>query len=209
MTRSRQLMICLLAAALMGMGIAGFGAARLQAQAQPKPKAEKTAVAVVNVAELINKCDKNVAFQAEMQKRGNAFQQETQKKQNDINLMKLDLDDLANAQDRAKKEREIVKALAEFRAWYQIEQEDFVRDQRLNLIDLYGDIDKTVAMIAEREGYDVVLFSTPTPDFEQLTPEQLLQAIGNRRVIYQNDKVDLTQVVLGQMNLDHKNKGNN
>ena len=206
MTRTRQLMTCLIVATLIGVGFAGFGVSRLQAQ--PKAKAEKTAVAVVNVAELINKCDKNIAFQAEIQKRSAKLQQEAQEKQNKINLMKLDLDELANAQDRAKKEREIIKSLAEFRACYQIEQEYIVRDQRLNLIELYGDIDKTVAMVAEREGYDVVLFSTPTPDFEQLNPEQLLQVIGNRRVIYESPKVDMTKIVLEQMNLDHLNKGN-
>lgn len=206
MTRSRRLMICLFAAAMFGMGLAGFGVSQLQAQ--PKAKAEKTAVAVVNVAELINKCDKNQAFQAEVQKRSNRLQAEAKEKQDAINLMKLDLDAIANAQDRANKEREIIEAIAEFRAWQQIQQEVLVRDQRLNLIELYGDIDKTVAVVAEREGYDIVLFSTPTPDFEQLNPEQLLQVIGNRRVIYQTEKVDVTKVVLEQMNLDHLNDGN-
>ncbi|MFN3165924.1 MAG: OmpH family outer membrane protein [Phycisphaeraceae bacterium] len=206
MTRPRRMMTCLFAAALLGIAFAGFGVSQLQAQ--PKAKADKTAVAVVNVAELINKCDKNQAFQAEIQKRNGRLQQEAKEKQDKINLMKLDLDAIPNAQDRAKKEREIIEAIAEFRAWQQIQQEVLVRDQRLNLIELYGDIDKTVAVVAEREGYDLVLFSTPTPDFEQLNPEQLLQVIGNRRVIYQTDKVDLTKVVLEQMNLDHLNDGN-
>ena len=119
--------------------------------------------------------------------------------------MRLDLDVIADPAARAKAEREIIQKIAEFRAWQQIQNEFLARDQRLNLIELYGDIDTTVAAVAKREGYDLVLFSTPTPDFEQLNPEQLIQVIGNRRVVYQDDKIDVTQIVLAQMNLDFQN----
>ncbi len=206
MKRRTRLMICLLAAAAFGIGLAGFGAQRLEAQNQAK--ADKTAVAVVNVGELIQKCDKNTTFQGEMQKRRNTLKAESDKKQSDIKQMQLDLDLIANAQDRAKKEREIIEALSEFQAWQQIQQQYLLRDQRTFLIELYGDIDKTVAAVAERQGYDLVLFDTPSPDFEQLNPEQLVQAIGNRRVVYRSDKVNLTPLVLEQMNLDHQNRGN-
>jgi len=201
MTRPRRIVICLIAAAVVGIGFAGVGVQRLQAQAAAK-KAEKTAVAVVNVAFLINKCDKKTGFDEEIQKRAAAYERDQQKKQERINTMRLDYEVIANPQKRAEKEREIIQAIAEFRAWQQIQQEYIARDQRLNLIELYGDIDRTVATVAQREGYDLVLFSTPTPDFEKLNPEQLLQVIGNRRVIYQTDKIDITSVVLEQLNLD-------
>ncbi len=207
MTRHSRMMICLIAAATIGVGLTGLGVQRLQAQAQAK--AEKTAVAVVNVAELIAKCNKNVSFQAEMQKKRTALQAEAQEKEKKINLMRADLDVIANPQDRAKKEREVIEALSEFQAWQQIQQQYILRDQRAFLIELYGDIDKTVAAVAERVGYDMVMFDTPIADFDQLNPEQLVQAIGNRRVIYRTDRVNLTPLVLEQLNLDHLNRGGN
>lgn len=207
MTRHSRMMICLLAAATIGLGLTSLGVQRLQAQAAAK--ASKTAVAVVNVGELIQKCKKNVDFQAEMQKKRGTLQAEAEAKQNKINLLRADLDVIANAQDRAKKEREVIEALSEFQAWQQIQNQYILRDQRAFLIELYGDIDKTVAAVAQREGYDLVLFDTPIADFDKLNPEQLVQAIGERRVIYRTDNVNLTPLVLDQMDIAYQNRGNN
>lgn len=205
MPRTRYALFCLLIAAL-GLSFAGLGVQRLQAQAA---KAEKTSVAVVNVADLIAKCQKNVEFQEQTQKRRSQLQAEQEEKQKKINLLRGELDIIGDAAARAKKENEIIKVMSEFQAWQQIQQQVLLRDQRVFLIELYGDIDKTVASVAQREGYDLVLFDTPSPDFEQLNAEQLVQAIGNRRIIFRTDRVDLTPVVLQQMNLNHLNRGGN
>jgi len=196
--------LCLVIA-VVGIGFAGVGVQRLQAQAQAK--AQKTAVAVVNVADLIAKCQKNVEFQEAAGKRRTQLQAEQEEKQKKINKLRTDLDLIGDAQSRSKMERDIIEAMSEFQAWQQIQQQYLLRDQRAFLIELYGDIDKTVASVAQREGYDLVLFDTPTPDFEQLNPEQLVQAIGNRRVIYRGDQINLTAMVLQQMNLNYLNRG--
>lgn len=204
MIRQHAKLICLLAAVALGMGYLGFQSQPLEAQNQAK--AEKTAVAVVNVAELIAKSQKNLDFQAVAQKRQVALQQEQKERQNKINQLRQDLDLVANAAERQKKEREITKALYEFQAWQQIEQQNLLRDQRTFLIALYGEIDQAVAAVAAREGYALVLFDTPSPDFDQLSPEQLVQVIGNRRVVYRSEKINLTAIVLEKLNLDHLNR---
>lgn len=207
MKRSRPLMICLLVAALMGIGFAGFGVQRLQAQAAPK--AGKTAVAVINVASIISKSKKNVSFQESIQKRRIKLQQDAEKRQKKIDLLRADLDIIPEAAARNAKIREITKATYEFQAWSQIEQQNLLRDQQLFLIELYEAIDQTVSKVAKREGYNMVILDTPTPDFEKLTAEQLVQAIGSRRVVYRDDRIDLTPLVLEQMDLDHLNRGAN
>ncbi len=205
MIRQHTKLICLLAAIALGLGYLGFQGQALQAQ--NTAKAEKTAVAVVNVAELIAKCQKNQDFQANAQKRQVQLRQEQKDRETKINQLRTDLDLVANAAERQKKEREITKALYEFQAWQQIEQQNLLRDQRTFLIELYGEIDQAVAAIAQREGYDLVLFDTPTPDFDNLTPEQLVQVIGNRRVVYRSEKINITPIVLEKLNLDHLNRG--
>lgn len=207
MIRQHTKLICVLAAVALGLGYLGFQGQSLEAQNQPK--AGKTAVAVVNVAELIAKCQKNQDFQAVAQKRQVKLRQEQKDRETKINQLRQDLDLVANAAERQKKEREITKALYEFQAWQQIEQQNLLRDQRTFLIELYGEIDQAVAAIAQREGYDLVLFDTPSPDFDQLNPEQLVQVIGNRRVVYRSEDVNLTPVVLEKLNLDHLNRGGN
>lgn len=207
MTRQRTITICLLAAAVLAMGYVGFGLQRIEAQAQPV--AGKTAVAVVNINDLIAKSQKNVDYQAALKKRRAELQAAAEKKQNAINVMRQDLDVIPNAVERQKKESEIIKAMAEYRAWNQIQQQFLVRDQQTFLVDIYSEIGTTVEAVAKREGYDVVLLDAPTPDFEKLNPEQLVQVIGGRQVIYRSERVDLTKVVLEQMNLNHLNRGKN
>ncbi|MFK7790176.1 MAG: OmpH family outer membrane protein [Phycisphaeraceae bacterium] len=204
MIRQHAKLICLLAAVALGMGYLGFQSQPLEAQNQPK--AARTAVAVVNVAELIAKSQKNQDFQASVQKRQVKLRQEQKDRETKINQLRQDLDLAATTAERQKKEREITKALYEFQAWQQIEQQNMLRDQRTFLIELYGEIDQAVAVIASREGYDLVLFDTPSPDFDQLNPEQLVQVIGNRRVVYRSEKINLTAVVLEKLNLDHLNR---
>lgn len=205
MIRQHIKLICLLTAIALGLGFVAIQGERLEAQNQAK--AAKTAVAVVNVAELIAKCQKNVDFQAEVQKQQVKLRQEQKGKELKINQLRNDLDLVGTAADRQKKEREITKALYEFQAWQQIEQQNLLREQRTFLIELYGDIDLAIASIAKREGYDLVLFDTPTPDFDNLNPEQLVQVIGNRRVVYRSEDVNLTPIVLEKLNRDHQNRG--
>ena len=204
MMRSHTKMICLLAAIALGLGVVVMQGQRLEAQNQAK--AAPTAVCVVNVAELIAKCQKNKDFQGEVQKRQVTLVQEQKDRETKINQMRQDLDLAATAAERQKKEREITKALYEFQAWQQIEQQNLLREQRLFLIELYGEIDKAVAAVAKKEGYDLVLFDTPSPDFDQLNPEQLVQVIGNRRVVYRTENINLTPIVLEKLNLDHQNR---
>jgi Skp family chaperone for outer membrane proteins len=205
MMSTSKKMICLLAIAALGLGGLFMQGQRLEAQNQAK--AAKTAVGVVNVAELIAKCQKNQDFQATVQKRQVQLQAEQKKKQDEVNVLRQNLDLAATAAERQKVERQITKALYEFQAWQQIEQQNLLREQRLFLIELYGEIDRAVATVAEKNGYDLVLFDTPSPDFDNLNPEQLVQVIGNRRVVYRNENVNLTPVVLEKLNLDHQSRG--
>ena len=200
-------MICLLVAAAFGLGFMALQNQRLEAQNQPK--AAKTSVAVVNVAELIAKCQENQDFQADVQKRQVKLRQEQKEREKKINQMRQDLELAGNAQERTKKERAITKALYEFQAWQQIEQQNMLREQRMFLIELYGGIDQAVAAVAKSEGYDIVLLDTPSPNFDQLSPEQLVQVIGNRRVVYRSENVSLTKTVLAKLDLDYKNRGGN
>ena len=207
MIRQHAKLICLLAAIALGLGYLGFQSQRLEAQDQPK--AASTAVAVVNVAELIANCQKNKDFQATVDKRQVALRQEQKNRETKINQLRGDLDLVGNDAERQKKIREITKAAYEFQAWQQIEQQNLLRDQRTALIELYGEIDAAVAIIAQREGYALVIFDTPSPDFDKLNPEQLVQVIGNRRVVYRSEKINLTASVLAKLDLDHKNRGRN
>lgn len=207
MTRQRSMMICLFAAVALGFGLLGMGVNRIEAQ-QAK-KAEKTAVAVVNAADLIAKCKKNTEFQATMDKRRAELQADQAKQQQKIADMKKDLDTTPPGPARSVAERKIMQAEGDLQVWQQVENQMLLREQRSFLIELYKQIDDTVEAVALREGYDIVLFDSPAPAYDKMNPEQLVQVIGSRRVVYKSPRVDLTGMVLEQMNLDHLSRGNN
>ena len=206
MNRNRSLTICLITAAALGFAFLGFGVRHLSAQQQ---QAQPTAVAVVNVPLLISQSNAFQNFQTQANTRRQQLQTQAAEREAAIQQMISDLDLVpnANVDERRRQERAIVEARVQLQTWVQIEQQELMQDQRLFLIELYGTIDTTVAAIAQRQGYKLVLFDTPAPDFNELNVDQLLQVIGERRVVYRHDSIDLTAIVLAQMNLDNELQG--
>lgn len=206
MTRPIRLLTCLIAAAALGLGV--FELSTPSVEAQAKPKAKASAIGVVNLQTLISKSQRNIAYQEQVDKKLAGYQKEREEKERKINLMRADLDVIADAEARAKKEREVIQAISEYQAWNQIQQQFMQRDRTRSLIEIYDEIDKTVKQVAQREGYDMVFKDATTPDFERLNAEQLVNVISSRQIIYRSKSVDLTEAVLAQMNLNYVKEGN-
>ena len=71
--------------------------------------------------------------------------------------------------------------------------------------DLYGKITDAVRFVAERDGYDIVLFddkSISLNDQQAASFAGSVNAIKSKKVLYASDVVDLTDSVLAKMNND-------
>lgn len=192
--------------ALLGVaGLVSFGLSPVEAQVAAP--AEPTAVAVLNLEDVLGQLDENNAFQADIAAKNQQLQAELTRRQNAVQQMQNDLELLDPDSDAySTKEDQIFDALIELRTWQSIQEQRNVLNQRTHLANLYRKIVQAGAAIAEQQGYDLVLLDTQVPDFDRLNPEQLLNAIATRKVLHHTDEIDMTDDVIGRMNTAWNNR---
>ncbi len=203
--KNRRYIVMLVAALLVGTWAASFGIGRLQAQAAGP--ADKTAVAVLNLQDVLGQLNENNAFQADITAKNGQIQAELTRRQNAVQQMQNDLELLDADSDAYKqKEDQIFDALIELRTWQSIQEQRNILEQRTHLANLYRKIVQAGAAIAEQRGFDLVLLDTQVPDLDRLNPEQLLNAIATRKVLYHTDEVEITRGVIERMNTEWNNR---
>ena len=201
----RHWIILFVAALIVGTWAASFGAGRLQAQAAGP--ADKTAVAVLNLQDVLSQLNENNAFQQATQAKNEQLQQELGNRQIAVKQMQNDLAYLApDSEDYQAKEEQIFETLIELQTWQQVQEQRNILDQRTHLANLYRKVVQAGSSVAENQGIDLVLLDTQVPDLDRLNPEQLLNAIATRKVLYHNDSVDLTRQIIEQMNTEWNNR---
>ena len=198
--------LTLAAACLMITALAmTFGLGRLQAQGAAQ--AEPTTIAVLNIQDVLVQIDENTLFTEAMVARSQAFRAEFESRQAKITQMRNELAILVEGSDNYKeKEMEILNTLIESQTWQQFEEQVAILDQRTHLAALYLKINETAEEIAQQRGIDIVLLDTPLPDFDSLNPEQLLNAVATRKVLFNTEEVDITRSVVEKMNTEWANR---
>ena len=199
--------ITLVAASAM-LGAAGVVSFNLgKTQAQVAAPTEPTAVAVLNLQDVLGELAENTDFQANVNAKNEQLQAELARRQSAVQTMQNDLELLDPASDAySTKEDQIFDALIELRTWQSIQEQRNVLDQRTHLANLYRKIVQAGGAVAEQQGYDMVLLDTQVPDLDRLNPEQLLNAIATRKVLFHTDDVDITRDVLERMNTAYNNR---
>ncbi|XAL98110.1 OmpH family outer membrane protein [Phycisphaeraceae bacterium D3-23] len=203
----RHPLVVLLAAALMigALGSSWMKLSRLEAQGNAQ--AAPTAVAVLNLQDVLGQLNENNAFQASQAAKNEGLQAELTRRQNALQQMQNDLELLdPDSQAYADKEDQIFTNLIELRTWQSIQEQRNVLEQRTHLASLYRKVVQAGRAIAERRGIDIVLLDTQVPDLDRLNPEQLLNAIATRKVLYHNEETDITDDVIQQMNTAWENR---
>ena len=105
--------------------------------------------------------------------------------------------ELAVAQTQLKFEKELGRAL----------YVSFYNDKK---IEVYNEVRKIVSQIAQEKGFDLVLRveEAMLEDMEQTAPVSITQRINNRVVLYHDQGVDITDLVVARLNEDYrKQKG--
>ncbi|MEM9415217.1 MAG: OmpH family outer membrane protein [Planctomycetota bacterium] len=200
-------LVVLLAAALLigALGSSWMKIGRLEAQGNAQ--AAPTAIAVLNLQDVLGQLDENNAFQAAQNAKNEGLQQELTRRQNALQQMQNDLELLdPDSQAYADKEDQIFTSLIELRTWQSIQEQRNILEQRTHLASLYRKVVQAGRAIAEQRGIDAVLLDTQVPDLDRLNPEQLLNAIATRKVLYHNEETDITGDVIQQMNTAWNNR---
>lgn len=193
--------LMLIAAAVIGATVL-FAAREAQGLAAVRAASAPTRVAVVDAMTVVNSLE-------ELEARQNDFNAAITEAQTRLDSLKGEeermIEDLQTMEFSDSEQRERLIELAELRGRAAGTREALegvlgVEQGRI-IASLYSKVTDTVADIARREGYDLVLVndSSITPPAD--APSQAVQqTIRNRRVLYTNEALDITQLVIDEMN---------
>lgn len=171
-------------------------------QGQQNAGAQPTRVAVVNVDEVFNNLAETRSIQAEIESQGEDLAREQQQRRDEIQNLENDYSILAEGSDAAREVREQLESkLLDYEVWQQFTERKMQRERAMRVGQIYRKINMAVEQIAEREGYELVLFDEDLPDFRGAQNQQQVAArIQNRKVLHAADSLDISDRVLQRMN---------
>lgn len=193
---------------LMATVLAGCVALFLTHVGAQAPAAPRTTgkVAVCDVVTVFNNYQRAKDLSAEFTKKREKIAEEDKKRVEEIKRLEQVLDDLTP--DSKQYEANLVKyeqLLIGREAWRRGKEAAAIRWHRTLTEQMYEEILEMVAAAAKQGGFDLILHKE-TVELASQTTAELLNKIAQRKVLYVNDAIDLTSMVLGRMNRQYKLK---
>ncbi len=180
----------------------GFWASQEPATAQQSASA--TTVAVVDLQAVFNASQQQNAIQSAQQSRTEKLQGEVKTRQDNVQMLKGQLDTLTPNSDAWETKRtELLQKTVELQSWAQVSEQLEGRQRTLEFVGLYDSANKAVSAVASELGIAIVLQTGTMPSNNQLAqaePQQLVALLQNRKVLHNTPQVDITQQVIARMN---------
>ncbi len=194
---SRRSFVTLALGAVALMLPAGFAAG------QDNPK-----IATVNVGKVFNEMQETKDYKQKMES-------DRQAVENEANRRKAEVEEIRKArslfnegtEDYNKKNRELIQKTLEFQTWNQLYNLELARTQKLQLRSLFEKIEAATKEVAEAKKLDLVIVDQKADlpvDLEQIDIKALLNIFGQRNVMYNNGKFDITPEVLAKVDANYK-----
>ncbi|MFG0285489.1 MAG: OmpH family outer membrane protein [Phycisphaerales bacterium JB039] len=207
MNTSLRAWIPAMAAATICVGAVSWRAGA-DAAAQSAPQ---TSVAVINLQRLYDGLNGFTEMKAAVVALRDQLQDQVNKLEEQINLLTEERNELPDGKLRREKSIELRQLQAQYTSitrdsmsWLQLEQGKALRT-------IYGEIAGAVAVVAQRDGWDVVLWDHegnielqfPPGNQDGVAFTEINTRILFRNVAYTSPRADITQLVIDTMNNAH------
>lgn len=174
-----------------------------QNAAGPRP----TSIAVVDVQKVFNSLDEQSAIQADITRRGEKFQSESNDRAKEVRNLEQDLSILAPDSEayRQADEKRQQKAI-ELEVWQKLKLQQLEREMAIQTEHLYRKITQAVDRLAKKQGYDLVLYKDETEPVRAKTQREVKVLINMRKVLYAAPELDVTDQITQALNNEFNNK---
>jgi Skp family chaperone for outer membrane proteins len=209
----------ILAAALGACAALAGGYGTVLAQ-NGAPGGRPAVIATVRLGTVVEKLDKRAAEFANLQAFRASAQKEQETRKADIDRMQQQLDALVKANGVENPTAEMLKLQEDlglmslrFQAWSRFTLDKADIEQALVLQDLYRSIKAAAAQMASASGYDLVVVDDSQGELRTMSDSrvsresQILQQIADRRLLYANPGLDITDELITRMNNEWKAAG--
>jgi len=170
---------------------------------------QATNVAVVNVAKVSEKYLKtaDLESQFDVTRRKVAQERDAMKQKSDNANKSLQEELKPGTEEYRQRKKEIAVMDAELQWFTESEGQKIEQGLAVSLRSIYDDIRAVAKEVAEEKGFDIVLASDQLPNETPDSPTQVRQHILLQKVIFWNDKVDITEEVVSRLNAKYKAGG--
>jgi len=184
--------------------VAGVFLNRLTAQSPTAPAAMRAAVC--NVSELFQQYQQAKDLSADLTTQQQAVAEGADQRTGVIETMRKDLEELKEGSDAYEtKSDELAKLILERDLWANTEKAKLMRRYRNLTEQTYTTIIEGIKQVAEQSGYQLVL-SRDEIDIASKTEQELFAKMAQRKVLYSDPAIDITQAVVSYLNEQYQQK---
>ena len=193
--RTKVTILAVLLVVVMSLGI-GFGSAIAKSKAQIEPPR----VGIVSLRTVLEQCDKNAAANKKFEADGQRITRELKSLQDEatsleaiIKTRKPGSDDYMEKMQQLMQKRAILEAKDKFH------QQEFAIQQQKFAEELLQEVIVVTGEVAKSYGLDIVLAKEEF-EFPVESSNELMLVIKTSKVLYYDDKLEITADILAAMN---------
>jgi Skp family chaperone for outer membrane proteins len=163
--------------------------------------------AVVDVQRVLNGLAEKNVVEADITRRGEQLQKQTQEKAKEVRDLEQDLSILGPDSEayRQTNEKRQEKTIA-LEVWQRLKLQELETEKALQMEHLYRKLTAAVERLAKKQGYDLVLYKDETESLRAKTQQQVGAIISMRKVLYSAPELDLTDQLTQMLNNEFNNK---
>ena len=198
--KSSQIVLVLVAAAAAGLVIA------THLDAQPRTPASGGPVAVCNVVEILNNCQKAKDLTAELNKERGRIESEVKKRSDAIDVLGKELKLLTvGSEEYEQRFAESQRLMINREAWLKFEQSKAMRTHQKLTREMYSDVQKAIGVVAKSRGFKIVFYQQ-RGKLRATSTADMRAEISQRKVVYSDETIDITTSVLSSLNAAYRSK---
>lgn len=204
LSNTRRTLHPLLPALLVLIAAVAWQAGANSASAQ-RPPATPTAIAVVDIVTIFDQLQELKDLESKLEQSKNKSQADLDEVSNQIKTISADLEVMTRGTDEYKtKVKEAMEMQAVLNARREALNQILSIERGTMTRGLYNKVSDAISRIADREGYDVVLFD----DSQFVVPEEaayqdVYRAIVTRSLLHRDESVEITNQVISLMNSEY------
>jgi Skp family chaperone for outer membrane proteins len=175
---------------------------------------QPSAAATVNLSIVMEKLEQKSSAQANLTSMAAKLNEEDKVKKAELTKMQTDLKAMTEeTAAREELQEQLALATLKYQAWNKLSSERLDIEESLVIQDLYKSIKDAVAQMAKAYRLDIVLVDDSKGDLQTdrdarvSQKTQVLQQIADRRMLYANPEIDITDDLIERMNNAFKTGG--
>ncbi len=181
------------------LGVVALVGVRAPASRPPVPSLGT--VATVDLERVFSNLDEKSAADIRLQALADDLQKESAAQSRDIELLEQNLDLFpAGSEKYQEAMKQFLETTVKLQSLVEFGRGKIDFRKGVTLKRLYTSIKEATRLLAEREGYAVVVVEDSIVDLQSGTEADMIRQISARRMLYASPRVDITDALIMQMN---------